>query len=73
MTTTKVNITCRFCSKDQQIEVPAEGYWKWKRDRRVSIQEAMPKVDVDTRECLISNICLKCVKRIFNGGSNETT
>ena len=56
-------ITCPICGVTYEVAVPAEGYMAWQSGEL--IQNAMPELSADERECLISGICLDCQKKIF--------
>ena len=60
---------CRFCGKEVEVEVPIVGYWKWQEGEL--IQYAMPEVDMDTREYLISGMCPECQKDFFGEDEEE--
>ena len=46
---------CVFTKKDHSVIVPIEGFLRWFFEGEL-IQNAMPDVDADTREFLISGI-----------------
>ncbi len=61
----KIQTNCPFCDKNYVIKVDAtkEQLRRWKN---VSlIQSVMPKVDLTTRESLISGMCSNCQKELF--------
>lgn len=53
-----IPVKCPFCHKQYAVEVPADGYIRWKRGEL--IQRAMPDVSPDDCEALISGICRDC-------------
>lgn len=57
-----VPITCPFCGKRYTVKVPSKGYFDWSVRGRL-IQHAMPEVDANVREALISGICQECWDR----------
>jgi hypothetical protein len=60
-----INVTCPFCDKEYQVEVPEEGYNRWVNGEL--IQRAMPDVAPEVREALISGICENCWADMFGG------
>lgn len=55
---------CPFCGNVFHVTVPTDGYVKWKYEGQL-IQNALPNATPETREMLISNICLDCQKGFF--------
>ena len=55
---------CPFCTREWAVEVPEDGYFKWKFEGML-IQDAMPDLSPETRECLISGLCEECQKKFF--------
>lgn len=53
-----VKTTCPICHCDTYIQVDAEEYACWQAGEL--IQVAMPYLDADEREMLISGICPNC-------------
>lgn len=53
-----VKTTCPMCHCDTYIQVDAEEYARWQAGEL--IQVAMPNLDADEREMLISGICPDC-------------
>ena len=53
-----VKTTCPICHCDTYIQVDAEEYARWQAGEL--IQVAMPYLDADEREILISGICPNC-------------
>jgi len=57
--TTVVAVPCHFCQEVNEIEnVPVQGFANWQRGEL--IQNALPELNTDQRELLISGICPKC-------------
>lgn len=56
-------IYCSFCHTIHSIDVPIEGYERWREGEL--IQNAMPELDFYEREALISGLCFECQKKIF--------
>jgi hypothetical protein len=59
-----VVVECKFCRKPHAIEVPTEGFERWKRGEGY-IQNLMPKVSRADREMLISGTCDACFRKMF--------
>lgn len=55
---------CKCCQKQFVIHAPAEGYNQWARGVRF-IQDAMPQLNEDERELLISNVCGECWEKVM--------
>lgn len=49
---------CPFCRIVGELEVPLLGYIKWESGELV--QNALPELDENQREFLISGMCRKC-------------
>ena len=58
-----VKTACPICHCDTYIQVDAEEYARWQAGEL--IQVAMPGLDADEREMLISGICPECWARTF--------
>lgn len=58
-----IDITCNMCGEAKRVEVPTEGYTRWKTGEL--IQRAMPMLSRDDRELLISGTCGKCFEELF--------
>ena len=57
--TTVVAVPCHFCQEVQKIEnIPVQGFANWQNGEL--IQNALPELNTDQRELLISGICPKC-------------
>lgn len=57
-----INIRCRYCTKEFEIEVDPVQYKRWQDG--VLIQNAMPELTADERELLISQFCGMCFRQI---------
>lgn len=66
--TVRVKKTCPDCGKQFYIHVDEEGYEKWKGG--MLIQNALPHLSAEIRECLISGMCLSCQEKFF-GSEDE--
>lgn len=49
---------CRICGKTSWIEVPVDGYARWKGG--AYIQDAFPSLDADQRELLMTGTHAPC-------------
>lgn len=58
-----VKTTCPICHCDTYLQVDAEEYARWQAGEL--IQVAMPYLDADEREMLISGICPTCWDDMF--------
>lgn len=56
--TAYVEMACVFCAEDMYVEVPYQGFLAWLEGEL--IQNAMPDVDPESREKLISRTCSEC-------------
>lgn len=61
---TEVTCTCKFCGKTETHEFPEKGLELWQNG--TNIQEAMPEVDVFSREFLITGMCFDCISKTYN-------
>lgn len=61
--TIAVHATCCECGKEYNFEVPREAVLAWRDGAR--IQDAIPMLNQDERELLISGICGACFDKIF--------
>lgn len=60
-----IELNCIKCGKNFMIEnVDEDGYLAW--ESGMKIQEALPKMHMLYRECLISQMCPECISHIFN-------
>ena len=62
--TSVVAVPCKKCNGMNEIEVDFEKFIAW-RSGKMLIQEALPELDADQRELLISGICPKCWDEMF--------
>ena len=58
-----VAVPCVKCKNIQEVNVDFEGFRAWQSGKL--IQEALPELDTDLRELLISGICPKCWDAMF--------
>ena len=54
----RVDVQCPFCGDKDVIEVPMDQWNDWTSG--TLLQNAMPQLDADTRERLITGICSPC-------------
>lgn len=64
-----VKTTCPICHCDTYLMVDAEEYARWQAGEL--IQVAMPNLDVEEREMLISGICSWCWEDMFSEEEEE--
>lgn len=64
-----VRVACPFCREADEVEVPVDGFQRWQAGEL--IQQAMPELDADKREQLISGVCAKCWDATFPPDENE--
>jgi len=64
-----IKSTCPLCEESAVIEVPIAGFNKWQNG--AYIQDALPELDADTREQLITGTCPPCWTRLFNAEEHE--
>lgn len=64
-----VQTTCPMCKTNCDVAVRQEGYIKWQKGEL--IQNAMPELDDDTRERLITGICPTCWEEVFNAQDGD--
>ena len=62
--TSVVAVPCKKCNGMNEIDVDFEKFIAW-RSGKMLIQEALPELDADQRELLISGICPKCWDEMF--------
>ncbi len=65
---TTLTETCRTCGSQESIRVQTKDLAAWKNGE--VIQEAMPYLDADQREMMISNTCSKCWDELFPEGDD---
>ena len=61
----RLRVICRICGDGFEITVSKEAYERWKGGEL--IQDAMPELDEDARELLISRTCGICWDTLFEG------
>ena len=61
--TTVVAVPCRRCNEVTELKVDFEQFTKWQQGEL--IQNALPELDVDQRELLISGTCPTCWDEMF--------
>ena len=62
--TTKVYNRCPMCQRENEVIVKTEEFQAW-REHGEMIQNAMPGLDKEQREILISGTCPECWKLLF--------
>ncbi len=65
-----LGIRCPMCRIQHVVTVPREGYYRWREDD-VLMGLAMPEVHAADREKLISGLCERCQKAIFDTEEEE--
>ena len=63
MANIRLDIKCKICKQWKSIMVDPIGYQQWKGG--MLIQKALPDVDVNDRELMISGICGTCYDDLF--------
>jgi hypothetical protein len=58
-----VTVMCYSCRKTETYNVSYKAFCSWEQGEL--IQKALPQLDVDQRELLISNTCGKCFDIMF--------
>ena len=66
---TTLNVKCRHCNVRQEIQVNYADLQAWKSGRL--IQDAMPYLDADAREFLISQTCTVCFDKMCGVDMDE--
>jgi hypothetical protein len=67
--TAVVAVPCRFCKSEKNLTVNVSGFFAWQNGEL--IQKALPELDADQRELLISNTCAKCWDEMFASDEEE--
>jgi hypothetical protein len=67
--TSVVPVPCRSCEEVTDLSVNVEGFIAWRGGEL--IQNALPELDADQRELLISGICPKCWEQMFPSDEEE--
>ena len=63
----EMNVACNVCNDSVTLTVnPVDGI-QWQQGK--FIQDAMPYLDADERELLISNTCGTCFEKMFGDNS----
>jgi hypothetical protein len=58
------SVRCKGCKKVYSMTVSEDGYQKWRSG--VLIQKALPELNADQRELLISQTCGSCWEKLFS-------
>lgn len=58
-----IKTVCPVCSAEKEIYTPTKNHVDWKNG--ALIQNAMPWLNADDRERLISGICPECYNKMF--------
>lgn len=66
---TTYSIECQRCKSLSHVVLDDLAFMKWVGG--MYIQDAFPKLDVDTRELLISKTCGPCFDTIFSTGGGR--
>ena len=67
--TAVVAVPCRLCNEVADLTVNIEGFIAWQGGKL--IQEALPELDADDRELLISGTCPTCWDKMFPSDEEE--
>lgn len=67
--TAVVAVPCRLCDTVHDLTVNVEGFVSWQAGE--FIQEALPELDADDRELLISGTCPTCWDKMFPSDEEE--
>lgn len=59
----QVEVECKLCGKVRLMEVEAEGLSQWLGGKLV--QDALPRLNVEERELLVSQTCGKCWEEVM--------
>lgn len=62
----QITVVCSMCSTVHDLSVNKSGYLKWINKEEL-IQDALPSLNAETRELLISKVCGKCFKKLTGG------
>ena len=66
---TTVTAICRQCYREQQITAPVVNFVAWENGEL--IQNALPMLNADEREMLISQTCGGCWEEMFGEPEDE--
>jgi hypothetical protein len=61
---------CPFCNETHTVEVSATGFQRWAVDGEY-IQNALPELNSDNRELLMTGTCAECWDNIFMEDDEE--
>ena len=67
--TAVVAVPCRLCNEVTDLTVNVEGFVTWQGGEL--IQKALPELDEDQRELLISGTCPTCWNEMFPSDEEE--
>ena len=67
--TVAIETRCPFCGKTAIVEVPMDGFIAWQGG--ATIQQALPELDANDRERLVSGICPTCWDKMFSAPDDE--
>jgi len=67
--TAVVAAPCRLCHETTDLEVNFQGFVEWQAGKY--IQDALPELDADMRELLISGTCPTCWDKMFPSDEEE--
>ena len=62
----EMNVACNVCNDSVTLTVNPVDVIQWQQGEL--IQDAMPYLDADERELLISNTCAVCFEEMFGEG-----
>ena len=68
-TTAVVAVPCVKCNELNEIQADLEGFVSWQKGEL--IHNALPELDADQRELLISGICPKCWDAMFPSDEDQ--
>jgi len=60
----KIEVTCRMCGGIATLKVNEQDMIDWKQGKL--IQNAMPYLNKEDRELIISNTCGDCFNKLFS-------
>lgn len=63
-TVVETEIECRVCGKAYPVQYTVMGWKRWQEGEL--IQTALPELDRDTAELLISGVCGPCFEYMFD-------
>lgn len=61
----KIKTTCPICKKVNYVSVNEIGFMRW-QEEGVLIQNALPELDANEREMLMTGICPTCWDKMFS-------